>query len=35
MNPVRRGLVPLPEEFPYSSANMTLDEVPQWLKPAA
>jgi putative transposase len=35
MNPVRRGLVPLPEEFPYSSANMRLDEVPQWLKPAA
>jgi putative transposase len=35
MNPVRRGLVPAPEEFPYSSANLMLDEVPQGLKPAA
>jgi len=35
MNPVRRGLVSNPEEFPYSSASMTLDEVPQGLKPAA
>lgn len=35
MNPVRRGLVPLPEEFPHRSAKMKLDEVPQWLKPAA
>ena len=35
MNPVRRGLVPIPEEFPYSSATLKLDEVPQWLKPAA
>ncbi len=35
MNPVRRGLVSSPEEFPYSSANLKLDEVPQWLKPAA
>jgi len=35
MNPVRRGLVPAPEEFPYSSARLKLDEVPQWLKPAA
>lgn len=35
MNPVRRGLVPVPEEFPYSSARLKLDEVPQWLKPAA
>jgi REP-associated tyrosine transposase len=35
MNPVRRGLVPIPEEFPHSSAILTLDEVPQWLKPAA
>ena len=35
MNPVRRGLVPSPEEFPYSSAILKLDEVPQWLKPAA
>jgi len=35
MNPVRKGLAPLPEEFPYSSAKMKLDEVPQWLKPAA
>ncbi len=35
MNPVRRGLVPQPEEFPYSSAKMKFDEVPQWLKPAA
>jgi putative transposase len=35
MNPVRRGLVPDPEEFPYSSATLKLDEVPQGLKPAA
>jgi putative transposase len=35
MNPVRRGLVPAPEECPYSSAILVLDEVPQWLKPAA
>lgn len=35
MNPVRRGLVPTPEECPYSSASLKLDEVPQWLKPAA
>lgn len=35
MNPVRRGLVPSPEEFPYSSAALKLDEVPQRLKPAA
>jgi putative transposase len=35
MNPVRRGLVPSPEEFSYSSATLKLDEVPQWLKPAA
>ena len=35
MNPVRRGLVSNPEEFPYSSASMKLDEVPQGLKPAA
>jgi putative transposase len=35
MNPVRRGSVPNPEEFPYSSAILKLDEVPQWLKPAA
>jgi putative transposase len=35
MNPVRRGLVTGPEEFRYSSANLKLDEVPQWLKPAA
>jgi putative transposase len=35
MNPVRRGLVPVPEEFPFSSAPLRLDKVPQWLKPAA
>jgi putative transposase len=35
MNPVRRGLVALPEEFPFSSAQSDLDDVPQWLKPAA
>ena len=34
MNPVRRGLVTNPEEFPFSSAQLRLDEVPQWLKPA-
>ena len=35
MNPVRRGLVTWPEEFPFSSARLRLDDVPQWLKPAA
>ena len=35
MNPVRRGLVALPEEFPFSSVRMRLDDVPQRLKPAA
>jgi len=35
MNPVRRGLATLPEEFPFSSAQSELDDVPQWLKPAA
>jgi putative transposase len=35
MNPVRRGLVALPEDFPHSSARSRLDEVPQWLKPPA
>ncbi len=35
MNPVRRGLVSDPEDFPYSSAILKLDEVPQGLKPAA
>jgi putative transposase len=35
MNPVRRGLVSVPEEFSYSSIAMKLDEVPQRLKPAA
>lgn len=35
MNPVRRGLVAMPEEFFHSSARLRLDDVPQWLKPAA
>jgi putative transposase len=35
MNPVRRGLVALPDDFPYSSAKLKLSEVPHWLKPAA
>jgi len=35
MNPVRRGLATLPEEFPFSSSRLKLDDVPQWLKPAA
>jgi putative transposase len=35
MNPVRRGIVWAPEEFSYSSVRLKLDEVPQWLKPAA
>jgi putative transposase len=35
MNPVRRGLVPAAEEFPYSSVRIDLDEVPLGLKPAA
>ena len=36
-NPVRRGLVSLPEEFAYSSANLKfeLDPVPQGLKPTS
>src|SRR5207245_9903449 len=33
MNPVRRGLVPAPEEFPYGSVHLRLDEVHQWLTP--
>lgn len=33
MNPVRKGLARTPEEFPFSSVTMRLDEVPQWLKP--
>jgi len=34
-NPVRRGLVSLPEQFAYSSANakLLLDSAPQGLKP--
>ena len=34
-NPVRRGLVPEPEQFPFCSASgrFDLDEVPQRLKP--
>jgi putative transposase len=35
MNPVKRGLSTAPDEFPYSSANLRLDDVPQWLKPSA
>jgi putative transposase len=35
INPVRRGLVTSPEEFPFSSVRGKLDDVPQWLKPAA
>jgi hypothetical protein len=35
MNPVGRGLVALPQEFPHSSAVMKVDEVPQRLKLAA
>jgi len=36
MNPVKRGLVALPEQYPYSSAKagMVLDAVPQRLKPS-
>ena len=34
-NPVRRGLAPDPAEYLFSSASMTLDEVPQRLKPVA
>jgi putative transposase len=35
-NPVKRGLAPAPEEYPYSSASAgsTLDAVPQRLKPS-
>jgi len=34
-NPVKRGLVSAPQDYPYSSAARTfhLDPVPQWLKP--
>jgi putative transposase len=34
-NPVKRRLVVVAEEYPYSSAAsfFPLDEVPQWLKP--
>jgi len=35
MNPVQRGLATSPEEFPHGSAKSKLDDVPQWLKPAA
>jgi putative transposase len=35
MNPVRRGLAPLPEGFRFSSSRLKLDDAPQWLKPAA
>jgi putative transposase len=36
-NPVRRGLVKTPEEYPFSSANplYQLDPVPQRLKPVS
>jgi putative transposase len=34
-NPVKKGLVSAPHEYPYSSAagSFDLDPVPQWLKP--
>jgi putative transposase len=34
-NPVKRGLCPTPQAFPYSSASgkFELDASPQWLKP--
>ncbi len=32
-NPVKRGLVQTAEEFPYTSATLQLDAVPQRLKP--
>ena len=37
LNPVRKGLVRKPEEYPYSSAaaGFELDPLPQWLKPLA
>jgi putative transposase len=34
-NPVKRRLALAPEEFPFSSAQLRLDEVPQRLKPLA
>ncbi len=36
-NPVRKGLAPRPEDFPFSSAHpgYTLDDPPQRLKPPA
>ena len=33
MNPVKRGLAISPENFPYSSVGLRLDEIPQRLKP--
>jgi len=33
MNPVRRGMVRRPEQYPYSSATIAMDERPPWLKP--
>lgn len=35
MNPVRKGLATLPEEFPFGSVRAALDETPPRLKPAA
>jgi len=34
-NPVKKGLVTIASDYPYSSASgaFQLDEVPQWLKP--
>jgi putative transposase len=34
-NPIKAGFCQRPEEWPYSSIGVTLDEVPQRLKPLA
>ena len=34
-NPVKRGLVQMAGDFPYSSASLRLDAVPQRLKPGS
>jgi len=34
MNPVRKGLATTPAQYEFSSAKLSLDEIPQGLKPA-
>jgi REP-associated tyrosine transposase len=35
LNPVKKGLVSVAEEYRYSSCGVELDGFPQWLKPAS